>query len=109
MKVYLSGPMTGWHDNNRQTFDACQKRLEERGLQVVSPIELDWSLEREHEFRDDPPPSREDYLRHDIRHLLDCEVILMLPLWHTSKGAAFERVVALNCGIRVVYGEGDLP
>lgn len=91
-RLYISGPMTGLPDWNFPAFNAKAQELRERGFQVVNPAEdkepdLEWS----------------DYLRIDLRMLMDCDAIYMLPGWQGSKGARLEHHVACELGFAVLY------
>lgn len=96
MKVYISGPMTGYVDHNFPAFHAAADHLRGKGYEVVNPAEMD-----------DPSATHEElaaiphwwYLRRDIRALMDCDAIYLLPGWRWSKGANLEATVAAGCGI----------
>ena len=101
--VYLSGPMTGMPDLNREAFARAEERAYELGARYVfNP--------REHWGHTDRAP--EWYMRHDLHALvmekgdgLDGpahEVLLALPGYMCSKGARCEVMVAQLCGIKVV-------
>ena len=86
-KVYVSGPMTGIKDYNLPAFVEAAKLLSERGFKPALPVQYaDGKL-------------YEEYLKDDLRELLDCDGIFMLPGWQESKGAKIEHMVALACGI----------
>lgn len=40
-------------------------------------------------------------MRSDLRALLDCDAIYMLPGWSRSRGARLEARVARACGLRI--------
>lgn len=80
--VYISGPMTGLPDYNRPAFNAAAAKLRALGYEVVSPAE---QPER---------PTWEEYMRHDIRLMMDCRSIVLLPGWESSKGARTEFSIA---------------
>ena len=44
------------------------------------------------------------FLKEDIKALLQCDTIYMIPGWESSRGATFEREVAEKCGIKIVEG-----
>jgi hypothetical protein len=46
--------------------------------------------------------SHRGYMRADLRALLDCDAIFMLPGWRESRGATVEHAVAVACGIPVL-------
>lgn len=80
-KLYLSGPMTGLPNLNREAFAVAAKKLRKKGYKVVNPPELD---------RNSPQRSWEGCLRRDIREMLECDKIATLAGWRRSKGANLE-------------------
>lgn len=86
-RVYISGPMTGKKDFNRPAFEAASKLVAASGFTPVLPVD----------FVDGK--TYEQYLRDDLRLLLECDYIYMLDGWQESKGAKLEHMVALACGI----------
>jgi len=103
MKVYLSGPMSGIRDNNFPAFDAAAHALRARGINVVNPAELNPC----------PEPPKEDAeawgqfyntcLRADLRAMMDCDAIALLPGWQRSSGANLELHVAHRVGMDVLF------
>ena len=87
MKIYISGPMTGIKDYNALAFEKAYFVLQERGYEPVMPVP----------YVDGK--SYQEYLRDDLKLLLECDGIYMLDLWQESKGAKLEHMVALACGI----------
>ena len=39
---------------------------------------------------------------HDIKVMVDCDVIVLLPGWGRSRGALLERQIAIALGLRVL-------
>jgi len=105
--VYIAGPMRGIKYYNFPAFDSARDRLRSLGYDVCSPADLDrqdgydalQDTERI-EWNSCPPElgSLDEVLRRDLRCLLDCDQIYMLPGWQDSKGACAERAVALWAG-----------
>jgi hypothetical protein len=91
-KIYISGPMTGWHNNNVESFNAVAAQLRAAGHQVVNPAELN-----------DPQATYAQAMRTDIAALLTCESICMLPGWQSSRGANLERDIAGVIGLEILY------
>lgn len=89
MKVYISGPMTGYEDYNFPAFDDAAQKLTAFGHEVINPADngvVDgWSWS--------------DYLRLDLRLLTECDAIVLLPGWAQSRGARLERHVAKELGL----------
>ncbi len=93
--IYISGPMTGLPEFNYPAFHDAARRWRDAGWIVLSPAELD--VQEAEEL------SWSEYLRRDLRLLLDCDAIAMLPGWERSKGASLERHVAAALGL-VIHG-----
>jgi hypothetical protein len=84
--------MTGLPENNYPAFNDAAKRLRDLGYKVVNPAELDHGDEK----------CWADYLRRDIRAMMDCDTIAILPGADNSKGATFERMIASKLGFDVI-------
>lgn len=91
-KVYISGPITGVDFGNRFAFSCARSALELCGYEVVDPSEVQL----------DDEASWADYMRADLKLLLDCDYIYMLEGWEDSKGARLERELAENLGIEEI-------
>ena len=83
-RVYISGPMTGLPDRNFAAFNAAAQVLRELGLQVVNPAEIHAEMDL----------SWTKSMRLDIKAMCDCDAIVLLPGWETSKGAHLELHLA---------------
>lgn len=83
-RCYVAGPMTGLPLMNFPAFNAAAAALRADGWTVVNPVEING----------DPEADRVVCLRADIRELLDCDTIALLPGWENSKGARLESHVA---------------
>ena len=115
MKIYLSGPMSGLPENNYPAFHAAARRLRAEGHLVVNPAEIHphgWLrrlrggqirrvLKVLRLVRGNPPaPTWVDYMRADVRALLECDVIATLPGWEQSRGARIEVSIAEELGMK---------
>lgn len=106
-RVYVSGPIAG-HPGARTLFSAAalQLRMESRyAVDVVNPFAVE-PVPHEGEC---PPGYEADgehlsscYMRADLKALLDCDAIAMLPGWKESRGATVEHHVAVACGMEVI-------
>jgi hypothetical protein len=90
--IYISGPMTGIVDHNFPAFNAAEASLREMGFtNIINPAYLGvtqgflW----------------EDYMRRDIKLLMDATDLVLLEGWGASKGARLEVFVAVHVGINV--------
>ena len=113
MKIYLSGPMTGLPEYNYPAFHAAARALRAAGHKVVNPAELHphtrlrrlchRTLRALRLVRSQPPaPTWAEYMRTDLRAMLDCEMIALLPGWEQSRGARREVSIAEGLGMRRV-------
>lgn len=89
--VYISGPMSGIKDNNKDEFDKRKAVFNGLGYDVVSPPDMDNAEE--------VPLPWKDCLKRDLVEMLCCEFITMLPGWERSEGARLEKHVAEALGI----------
>ena len=91
-KVYISGPITGIDFGNRFAFSCARNALELCGYEAVDPSEV--------QLGDDATWT--DYMRADLKLLLDCDYIYMLEGWENSRGARLERELAENLKIEEI-------
>lgn len=89
-RLYLAGPMQGLPEHNFPAFNAEATRLRELGYTVVNPAELN-----------EPGTPWVTCMRTDIRMLLLCDAIAMLPGWEKSRGANLEWMIATELGMPV--------
>lgn len=94
--IYISGPMTGIKNVNREAFNAAQAMLNKKGFVVLNPAVLPAGL------------TYEEYMRIDIAMLGVCSAIYMLAGHLKSKGATAELAYAKSCGFEVFYQESGL-
>lgn len=90
MRVYISGPMTGYQLFNGSAFAAAEARLIDLGHEPLNPA------------RHPEQATWADYLRLDLRDVLDADAIAVLPGWEASRGAALEVHVAHQLGMTVL-------
>jgi hypothetical protein len=90
-KTYLSGPMTGRVEMNFPAFAREETRLRSLGITVVNPAANGLPANAEWQ----------DHMREDIRLLMDCTAIHMLPGWTKSRGATLEHTIAVALGMAV--------
>lgn len=88
-RLYVSGPMTGLPEHNFPAFRAAAAELRAAGYEVEDPAEKGivegWEWE--------------DYLRYDLRALMDCAGVALLPGFENSRGAQLELYVATALGM----------
>lgn len=89
---YISGPMTGKPGHNYDLFNEVEADLSstlDRKSRVINPAR---------NFGGDRTRKRSEYMQLDIKHVLDSDVIVLLPGWETSEGVRLEVAVARQCG-----------
>ena len=106
MKYYLSGPMTGIENHNFPLFNQVAENLRQCHHDIVNPAELGEMPE--------PTGKPTDwywYLKRDIKAMIDCDAVILLPNWNESRGARLEVHVAhqLDLYINTLIGPKDVP
>ena len=91
-KVYISGPITGIPDGNKEAFEVAERVLREKGYAVFNPRRhvpqgLDWATA----------------MRSAIKLLLECDAIYLLSDWSHSKGAQVEYGLAKTLGMTIIF------
>ncbi len=94
-RIYLSGPMSGLPDLNFPAFNAEAARLRALGFEVVNPAELN----------PEPDTGWHECMRNDLKALLDCDTLALLPGWQHSSGAHLEMHVAHRVGMDIVFAK----
>lgn len=89
--IYISGPMTGIENLNRDMFDEAESLLRECGENPINP----------HNFPEQK--SYEDYLLLDIEMIaMAADAIALLPGWENSPGAKKELAAAISLGLEIL-------
>ena len=91
--IFISGPMTGYPEYNYPAFNAAALALRSAGHKVFNPAENPI-------IRGAP---RRSHMLYDLRFLVLCDEILMLPGWERSIGARAEHAVAVSLGMFMHY------
>lgn len=83
MRLYISGPMSRLPDNNFPAFNRAEILLNEAGYETENPAAKG----------EIPGWTWDDYLRYDIKKLMECDGIanLELPLGWISEGRELEN------------------
>lgn len=90
MRIYCSGPMTGYPGWNVPAFNEAERLLRAAGFDVENPARRGVEL-----------GTWEEYLRHDLKLLLDCDAVATLDGWVDSRGAWLEVSTARALGMSV--------
>lgn len=101
---YLAGPMTGLPEQNYPAFDEAKHALEEKGLRIASPHDIQF---KEPNGRGSLP--WEVYMKAGLKMMLECDGIILLPGWVHSHGARVEFDLATKLNLDVYrYVPGSL-
>jgi len=91
--AYVSGKIIGLPICEvKQKFNTISDELANRGYHVVKPQAV----------TDDSQPWN-DSVRNDIKQMLECDEVHLLPDWQESRGSQLERDIAIRLGMQVVY------
>lgn len=92
-KIYLSGKISGLPICEAiKNFESAENQLKELAT-IVNPMRL----------RHDHDKTWESYMKEDIKALMDCDAIAMLPNYNESKGALIELNLAKSLGFEIIY------
>jgi len=97
--IYISGRISN-EPNYKEHFNRIEKIIKEigDGENVFNPSSIDLGT----------GATWADYLRIDIKVLLECSTIVMLEGWEGSRGALLEWNIARAMDMKIIY-ENELP
>lgn len=99
-KVYISGPISSLkYEVAKSRFARGAEFATSMGFKAINPMTFG---------EVDAEKPWEQYMREDIKVLLECDAIMMLEGWRDSRGAKIEKFVAEQMGIDVL-GQDCLP
>jgi hypothetical protein len=112
--LYLAGPMTGIPHFNFPMFDRVARDLRRKGLNIVSPAELDDPAHRD-DLMDskDGVQSKQEWASYLARDIVICAMptcrgAVFMDGWEKSKGAQLEHAVIKGLNKpRYKYNEYD--
>ena len=91
-KIYISGAISNVSKYvSDAKFGAAEQWCIERGYIPINPNNMPCNLSHWEEF-----------MKRDIKLLVDCDVILMLDNWKVSRGARLEYDIATRLGMEVL-------
>jgi hypothetical protein len=105
MKLYIAGPMSGIPQFNYPAFIAAAEVLREDGYEVLNPAEMDDEETKEAAMASpdgdlvgfSTGETWGDFLSRDVKIVADeCDGVVLLPNWHTSRGARLEAFIAYS-------------
>jgi hypothetical protein len=98
MKIYISGPISNVPDGNFEAFKEAEKTITKKGHTAINP----------HTVCSRITGSWADYMRADIKAMMDADAILMLPDWDKSRGAALEMQLAMQLNIHIFFSPSGI-
>lgn len=90
MKIFISGPMSGLPNFNRDAFNAEAHRLLGLGHVALNPAILPDGLEQH------------EYMAICIEMVKMADQLVMLPGWERSAGARSEHALAIKLGKAII-------
>jgi len=101
MKIYISGPITGQPDGNREAFASAEAILSQLGHTAINPHKLCEHL---------PDGSAwEEYMKLCIPVVCQSDAMYMLPGWNNSRGAVVEKGIADILSLPSYYPGERIP
>lgn len=105
--IFLSGPMTGIKNYNREAFDDAEYAIRQKFLyreepvEIINPAASEYVQGAERTGQEVPVGSKEyaTILGGCLDKLKAATVVVMLPGWENSKGATIEHDTAERLGI----------
>ena len=102
MKIYLGGPMRGYHEFNFSAFNRAAERLRAQGYEVFSPAEKGCETNLT-EAKADTMAFRRRVFSMDTGWICKhAEAVALLPGWESSSGATAERALAETLGLTII-------
>lgn len=93
-KIYISGKISGLDENEAfKMFEEAEITMSALGFEVVNPMKLPHNHDK----------TWLSYMREDVKALVDCDAIYMLPNWTDSKGALAEFRLAVSLGLEIHF------
>ena len=117
-KFYLAGPMTGYEQFNFPAFHAAAKALRAKGLEIISPAEMDeengvaekaMASESGDLIDAEIKETWGDLLARDVKLIADgVDGIIFLDGWQASRGARLEAFVGILCDKEFYLYSGEM-
>ena len=93
-KCYIAGKIGGLDvEVFTKNFEQAKQEVAALGYEPVSPVDLPHNHGR----------TWAEYMREDLRAMLECEAVYALSNWRTSPGANIEVNLALNVGLTILH------
>jgi len=104
-RVFISGPISGKPNLNRDAFDHEERLLRECGYETFSPFSI--TLPNEETIEEWGGIESERLWQYCMRICVGqiplCDSMRMLPDWQNSEGAKWEHRIAKMLGLEITY------
>ena len=97
MKVFISGPMKGYPNFNKEAFDQAEKELVQQGYTVFNPVWMDFSGEW----------TKQDKRAIDAAIMSRCDAVYQLPGWDRLENSGSRMEYAFAQGAGMIFLEKD--
>ena len=94
IRIFLSGPMTGYPDYNFPFFNMVATTLKECGYDVVNPVDICKKYKKEKVLSDKSVFNA--MIEEQQKEERTCTDLLLLPGWELSKGVRLELKTAIE-------------
>ena len=92
-KCYIAGQISGLDSEEYiNNFEKAKQEVVALGYEPISPLDLEHGNSE----------SWEDYMKLDLKALIDCDYIYMLNNWNNSRGAKIELRIAMDLKIETI-------
>lgn len=97
-KIYISGAITDMPNGNKFEFEKYENKFRVLGLEPINPHKLH-TEEQIEKF------TWHDFMKSDIKALVDCDIVAVINGWQKSKGANLEVHIARHLEIPIVNAD----
>lgn len=105
--IYVAGPMRGKKENNAEAFSRAEKRLRNRGLTVINPLNIGRSIAPDEIVAGDADLLK-TVMRIERMLIRHCDAIYLLEGWEESEGAKAELVTAIGFNCMIILESKDI-
>lgn len=101
--IYIAGPITNGGTvpagDAKQRFEAAKLEVVQLGYRAITPMEICWPKLGQEANKETWP----EFMKLNIRSLLECDGIYLLRGWEDSRGARLEKLIADGLEMTVLY------
>jgi hypothetical protein len=96
--IYISGKITGLSRLEVvEKFELAEQKLRGFGYShIINPVKLDHTKNTNEDY--------DQYMKTDIKGMMDCNTLYVLPCWKDSKGAKIELQLAIALNYNIIWG-----